>query len=466
MSTPEARAMSDPDPRLVPASRWSARLGHRTFGSEPPRSGLVSWWVRSVLFDVLAFLVGALLLRLVIGRWPNRSERRRFRLGLHRSVAPLPPLLKGICAVPAAQPNLTRSMLLAWLLSDETYRGVMRRGLGSEQPPGDHLRIWTKPPVSFLHLEKTAGTSVIGLLAPHFHPVQIDHDPHRSMPPHLLAAFPTHAARNLAGAALVHGHYDLPALRRLGRDRFVFTMLREPRARILSLYYFWRSIDPGLLGPPDQNRNVRFAHEHGLLGFLQTSEPFIVDYIDNFYLRRLTGFYASTSARDPLVEAPAECLQIALDALRSIDFVGVTERTGKSLEELGRMLGLDPSAEIPTLNEAAANHRTRPHDYRHIEPQPVTPEIEAALDRLTRLDRTLYETSLERFRQSRHGLGRVIVGQAEAPHEQIAPVPEPDRRAVARNDRVGKLHRYGNGPAAPERAHIDAPDPKDSARVQ
>ncbi len=384
----------------------------------------IVWLLRTKSFDVLAFFLGRLLLRLILDRWPNTRELHQFKQGLHHSIAPVPPLLRGFCAVPAAQPALTRSMLLAWLLADRSYQGVMREGLGSEAPPGDHLRVWTGQPVSFLHFEKTAGTTVLGSLCQQFHPVQIDPDPYRSMAPHVLSAFPSHAAARLDRHQLVHGHYDFPALRRLGRARFIFTMLREPRSRILSLYYFWRATDPALLGAPGDNLNVRFAHEHDLLAFLNARDPLIANYIDNVYVRRLIGCYATSAEPDPLHEQPARSLDLALQALDTLDLVGITESTQASLAVLTVRLDGEPAGRAVILNDAESNRQNRPGDYRLIERQPMTVAIEAALDRLTVLDREIYAAASARLKKNL--IHRQPVGTDEQDRESCKSGPGSD----------------------------------------
>ena len=356
----------------------------------------LAWTLRARLFDLLSLTAGRPLLRLLLRRWPTRIERRQFRQGLHNAAAPLPPLLRGFAAVAGAREPLTRAMLLSWLAADEGYRGPMCERLASRGPPGDHLRVWTGPSVGLLHIEKTAGTALATMLSDRFHPAQIDADPYRSMPPHVLSAMPTHVARRLRFVPFVHGHYDLPALRRLGSDRVLIACLREPRARLLSLYQYWRSIDPALIGDGPDFRNVRFAHEHDLEDFLAAADPFMRNYLDNVYVRRLTGSYA-TDRDDPLARAPEAAVSRALDALRSIDIVGVTEHMDDSLALLSRVLGIDLPPRLPLLNDLAGNRRDRPTDFRTVPPATITPAAESALAGLTRLDRLVYEAARARL---------------------------------------------------------------------
>ena len=84
----------------------------------------------------------------------------------------------------------------------------------------------------------------------------------------------------------------MPTFRRFDPDRAVFTVLREPRARLVSLYHYWRSVDPAKIDP-EISFAVGCAHRLSLEDFLNVDDPYLTDSIDNIYVRRLTGFYAT-----------------------------------------------------------------------------------------------------------------------------------------------------------------------------
>jgi hypothetical protein len=121
---------------------------------------------------------------------------------------------------------------------------------------------------------------------------------------------------------------------------------------------------------------------------LQSTDPFITNYIDNFYVRRLTGLYA-TDDGDPLRRNPDAVLGQALSALESLDYVGLTEDADGCLTQLGERLGFSPQRRVPRLNvtrsspESAAVAADR--------------AVQAALTRLTRLDQVVYEAARRRY---------------------------------------------------------------------
>ena len=326
-------------------------------------------------------VLGRFVLRLMLGRWPDAAEHQAFLRGLWATSHALPPLLRAAACVPAARVLLSRGVLLH---ADFT----------EAQRMGNPLTVWRGPKVRFMHIEKTAGSSLVSALAAQFHPLQIHSEPAgRPAPephagPHLGPHDPAVAAHR--GAALVWGHYDLPSLIRLDGDApcFRLCLLREPSERILSLYYFWRA------NRDQAGSLVRLARDCGLLDFLRKTEPAICNEIDNLYVRRLTGLYA-TAAADPLAVAPEAALSAAIRALDGLDFVGLSEDLGGALAALGQRLGFTPPSRTPLVNVQAALERNALLSVRPSARAPLTPEIRAELQRLSRLDRVLYRRAAE-----------------------------------------------------------------------
>ncbi len=356
------------------------------------RRGRPARWRRRILGGA-AFIASAPILRLCIGRWPSSAERHLFAAGFVSGETVVPPILRGLHAVPAAKEPLGQLAVL-----NLVREGVVRKPpdfgpyrVAMPASPGNPLSYWRGEAVSFLHFEKTAGTSLASLITELFHPLQIDDDPQRGTAPHILSAFPPFASSTLNGKALVWGHYDLPALRRLDPRRLVITILRDPRARLLSLYHFWRSVDPALVEAGAVSFNVAAAHRLDLLGFLRSTDPLIRNYIDNVYVRRLTGSYALSASTDRLRCEPADILRQAIVALDSLDFVCIVERIDDDLPVLGRMIGAAFPFRLGRRNDTDLNHGGAAPGYRRIAREPITPEIVTELETLTRLDRELYQ---------------------------------------------------------------------------
>ena len=353
--------------------------------------------LRLATLTMLAVLFARPLLRLATGRWPRLAEAQAFRRCFVLADT-APPLLRALAGVPAARRELTRTMVASWLDADEASRAHVRQELGSGTPlQGDRLRVWLGQPVSFLHLEKTAGMSLASCLTGLFHPLQIDPDPHRRFPPHMLSPFPPCVADKVRRYPLVWGHYDLPSLRRLGADRFTLTVLREPRERIISLYHYWRENSVRGFGSTGYNRAVLIARDSTLLEFLRSEDLEVRGHLDSFYVRRLIGVYETGVLPDPVAADPDGALAQALVALDSIDFVGMTEQLDEALAVLGRMLDFEPPLSAPRLNitgRRASGSQTITGPFQR---DTDAAAIRSELDHLTRLDRVVYEAAQVRF---------------------------------------------------------------------
>jgi hypothetical protein len=254
-------------------------------------------------------LATPVVLKYGLGRWLGAAGRALYNRGRAEHGAALPPVLAGLLALPGGGAMLRQAAALAW----HQERGTLHPG-GPPGLAGDLFTAWTGPAVAFLHMEKSGGSAVMRWLSQQFHPLQINPDQERELPPHLFhratGALPDDTPR----FALVWGHYDLPSLQRLAPGRFTFTILREPCARLLSLYHFWRSVDPGQVDL-DRSFAVALAHRLSLEDFLRCDDPLLTDLTDNLYTRRLTGLYATGAAADPLRRAPEAAQAQAARAL-------------------------------------------------------------------------------------------------------------------------------------------------------
>jgi hypothetical protein len=200
---------------------------------------------------------------------------------------------------------------------------------------------------------------------------------------------------------LLQGHFDLPTVRRAGSDRFVMTLLRDPRRRVVSLYRYWRALDPAILQPWQFHAGIQAARDCSLLEFLRHPDPQVQDFISNVYVRRLTGLYHTGAARDPLVEDRRGAFAAAVDALIGLDFVGIVEDMPSSLDLLAAATGLPPPNRVPHLNVLADLQDDLASGFRRLPVEPMTLEIETALRKLTRLDEYLYGIARLRLDQRR-----------------------------------------------------------------
>ncbi len=349
---------------------------------------------RAIARTGFAYLGARFTLRMAVGRWPTASETRQFIEGFRRH-GTLPPILRGLVQVPVAQPYLTRAMLGSWIWTDESSRSQIRNELATSTPASscDVLHVWTGPRISFLHIPKTGGSSIGYALELRCHPLQIDIERDtRHRLGDMVFEHP-HILRQIRRCAVLWGHHDLPKLLRLDPGRFTFTVFREPAHRIVSLYEFWRSHDVTRL--PESYGEAGYlliAQSHDVLDFLCSNDVAIRNNIDNYYIRLLTGRWRSGGEPD-LADEPGNSLEQAMAAFSRLDFSGVTERMDESMAVLGHLLDVELPRSIPRLNRTDANQDAGMPLYQPIKRARITPEVEAELNRLTRLDRVIYQAS-------------------------------------------------------------------------
>jgi hypothetical protein len=244
--------------------------------------------------------------------------------------------------------------------------------------------------VYFMHIPKTAGTTVRRLLADVLGDEVVS-------PPLLWDALVGDAAPARDRWRVWCGHFGGVFPLWLGRWPFTFTFLREPIARSVShINHVQREAGHPL---------------HGMAQGLSVSEfcrsPQLRRTIENYQARHLASLCFSLDILRRHAKAPAGTLSLrleddlwcldrgtdlrdsALRALEGLDFVGVCEATRVSLALLSRALGAPAPTEDCWLNTAGPEQRA---------PTGLAPEERQALLELTEIDRAVYGAAVRRFR--------------------------------------------------------------------
>ncbi len=170
--------------------------------------------------------------------------------------------------------------------------------------------------VKFLHIPKTAGTSIRSFLARfflsrHICPA-IDNKQLRTLPIEQLRSY-----------RMFSGHFHWKSLDQIEGPSFTFSVLREPVARILSFYFFLRAVaankDPRALATP-QMFGIKAA---SVLPpddfFCGGAGQHMDDLFDNFY----TFYFASRSfgARGPMRARQVSESRLLSKAHRNLDLL-------------------------------------------------------------------------------------------------------------------------------------------------
>jgi hypothetical protein len=209
-------------------------------------------------------------------------------------------------------------------------------------------------PKCFMHIPKSGGSSVQaaldralppGSLAPRRFDksVFIDFDDLDLMRPEArdLVVVGRDEVQALGQYRMVSGHFSLTTLLQISDAASIATVLREPRARLLSLYMYWRVPNIGDFWAPSRTAD----HARRPLGeFL--SEPYLAPVIDNVVCRML--LYGDARLRESDFASVDDIESLAADATKRLDalgFVGILELGEFVWHGLRRMFDvkLDPT---------------------------------------------------------------------------------------------------------------------------
>ncbi|MGV6815423.1 MAG: sulfotransferase family 2 domain-containing protein [Phycisphaerales bacterium] len=202
--------------------------------------------------------------------------------------------------------------------------------------------------LSFLHIPKTAGTTLNALLDQHYHTEDI-------LPRDFFGKNALHVTRteftqekidSFNRYHLIHGHFGGDILRDYLVGYRSMTVLREPSARILSLYNDWRtkSDENYARAIAPAKELIEIARTHSLADFLLCGHDLVERQFRDGQARQL----ASTLA---LLEPPD--VQAACDRLDEFDLVGITEMLEPTIHLLTEMMGWAPIRDFASLNRSS-----------------------------------------------------------------------------------------------------------------
>ena len=235
-------------------------------------------------------------------------------------------------------------------------------------------------PLFFLHLPRTAGTTIDAILTRHFAPEEVlrvydqqEYREHRA-----------HSREELERYRYITGHLLLTGM---APPMFcdtpvdVFTLLREPIGRLMSEYRFLRTWDKNHLYHRLNDGKLSFAD------YLRSEDHYLRFRGKNFMTRCISGRGFNTAY-------PVASLATAKKNLeRVFVFFGLQERFTESLLMLGDMLG------VQDLLHERRNALKTEHEI------PISEEEVAIARELNRADLELYAFAQELFAERVAGMG-------------------------------------------------------------
>ena len=238
-----------------------------------------------------------------------------------------------------------------------------------------------------MHIPKTAGTSLIAIVDQQFKTGQIFPD---------QLQLRGYSAAHLGRFRLFRGHFPLRDIAYIPGQKFIFTMLRAPRARVLSQYYYHRArkLESGLRGSIAEKAKLPLAD---YLADPEVRANASVDNIQTRYLFVLDPAAArELNLRDP--EAAdfrfdarrPDVLEIAKANLAGLGGFGLTERFDDSIGLLAAARGFRPPRRIEPQMVTAKLTEINPQTFDQIAVEEPDAKATALLDDLVALDEQLY----------------------------------------------------------------------------
>lgn len=235
--------------------------------------------------------------------------------------------------------------------------------------------------VFFLHIPKTAGTSVTNILESVF-------EEDRILAPKQFNNVRKHPIEIFERAELVAGHYPhREVYRRLPKKpNLTMTFLREPVAHFQSLF-FHLQIDPTFaytirLVKDKETAEAIHAELRGA-----TFDEFLEGRHGTLFENFQTRYLAGGLSKEYEHYSDDQLLPIAESMLLALPFFGITERFSDSLRLLEHVLDL--GSPLPAIKDNAA--RNRPDNFQ------ITSSQREAVYRKTTSDRKLYEVATLAF---------------------------------------------------------------------
>lgn len=245
--------------------------------------------------------------------------------------------------------------------------------------PGDQL--------CFIHIMKTAGSTLTPLLDAKFHLQAICPSPAylEEINPAAKPGLGVEAIADLMTTySFIRGNFSYREIAPYVKRPVYLTMIRHPIDRVISFYEYIKRIKE-----PPKREDTRAAYEvlrdassGSLLDFVCYPHPIVQESVSNHQMRQLApAIDASLSDEEQFI--------LAQKTLDSFAWVGVTERFQDSLFLLSYIFGWYPIVEYANLKVAPDR------------PQPTELDAETldALMQCNQLDLKLYEQALERLDQ-------------------------------------------------------------------
>ena len=250
----------------------------------------------------------------------------------------------------------------------------------------DSSRLELDEKLVFMHFGKTGGSTVHACLANLFKPEEVC--------PERLGAIARWPPQLLERFKYISAHAALHDFRFVPRPVKIITFLRDPIERSVSLFEYWasyndRNIDIYGLGNP------RLAKCLGLGGLFAAENFDLCSFVWNLYARGLVKDLPDTA--EGMSSDRNRIIDTALDAIETLDFVGVTEDMSASMAAMSKSFNIPNTYRNQRENVTASNHISRPEVFDRSLLSDVDQTVMGALYEANAIDLEIYRHVVERF---------------------------------------------------------------------
>jgi hypothetical protein len=309
--------------------------------------------------------------------------------------------------------GVTVQQMRANVLQSPEFRNVMSSLQPAHPSPwqgrGLHLRDLGDRRIVFLHVPKCGGTTMHAMLTAWFGA--------EAMHPERGNQLYFSHISDLAGRKVFSGHYDYYATCLVPGRVCRLSLLREPVARLLSLYHFHRAHSRAFI----ERKNLklaRWASEYDIDAYFAHEAVRAEASIDNAIARN----FSNVSQLPHLRKGPQGAQTVPLDEIcrqavenvATFDFIGFMDAYEASAAVIAELLGVAPLDRI-SPEQVLDDLMEREPNMQRIERQTPSPETLRDLEELVRYDREVYAAAERRFRPMIAARGRDGTGAPAAP---------------------------------------------------
>lgn len=255
---------------------------------------------------------------------------------------------------------------------------------------------WAEERIIFLHVPKTGGTTLTSLIEKAVGKA--------AMCPEHFNDLPLWPAGCLALYRFFAGHFDHKSIDVIPGARKVVTILREPRARIISTYLYWRAHSREF-AIREKLAHVVLAIDEDFSSFLKRIQKHTIDAVDNMYARTFGAHLPMTGEPPEMRRLPLESFgggeHLVIQATKFLDScaaVGILEEFPRSASLILDAINLpQPSGPIPKLmnTDALARHFGRVEALKDFA---LDADANAELEKLTEFDQRIYRHAVALFK--------------------------------------------------------------------